>query len=171
VRNIVLIGFMGTGKSVVGRRLAADLGWPFYDTDLLVESRAGMRVQEIFQKHGEAVFRKLEREAVRQVSKEEGCVISTGGGVVTDEENIRDLTEKGELICLTASAETLLKRIERRPNARPLLAGGNSLERVKALLEERRQFYAQASFTLDTTYLSVEKIVEAILRRMKSLHE
>jgi shikimate kinase len=161
---------MGTGKSVVGRRLAAELSLPFYDTDSLIEARTGMKIAEIFEKNGEAVFREIEKEIVREVSQKDGCVISTGGGVVANAENVRSLTEKGELICLTASPETILKRIERRANARPLLSGENPLERIKTLLEERRPFYAQAPFTLDTTFLSVEKIVEAIRRRMRSVN-
>jgi len=169
VRNIVLIGFMGTGKTVVGKRLAAELGWSFYDTDRTVESRAGMSIAELFEKQGEESFRALEREVVREIAEKEGCVISTGGGVPIQPENVRNLSQKGELICLTASPETILKRVERKIGARPLLFGPNPLERIKALLEERRPFYAQASFTLDTTYLSIEKITEAILRRMRSL--
>jgi shikimate kinase len=171
VKNIVLIGFMGTGKSVVGRRLAADLGWVFHDTDQLVEARVGMKVSEIFQRRGEEAFRELERDVVRQVSQEENCVIATGGGAVANPENLEELTKKGELICLTASPDTILRRIDRRPNMRPLLAGENPLEKIKILLEERKPFYAKASFTLDTTYLPVEKIVEAILRRMRKSDE
>jgi shikimate kinase len=169
VRNIVLIGFMGTGKSVVGKRLAAELGLSFFDTDSLIEARTGMKIAEIFEKHGEAAFREIEKEVVREVSQKERCVISTGGGVVTDAENVRNLTSRGELICLTASPETILKRIERRANARPLLSGENPLERIRTLLQERRPFYTQASFTLDTTYLSIDKIVEAIRRRMRAV--
>ena len=169
MRNIVLIGFMGTGKSAVGKRLAAELGWTFCDTDKMVESRAGVTVGELFEKKGEPAFRALEREVVRELSEKEGFVISTGGGVPLEPENVQDLSAKGELICLTASPETILKRVERKIGARPLLLGPNPLERIKTLMEERRPFYGQASFTLDTTYLSIEKITDAILRRMRTV--
>lgn len=170
MRNVVLVGFMGTGKSVVGKRVAAELGWPFYDTDQLIEAKAGMKVSRIFETKGEEAFRSMEREVVAEISQRDGCVISTGGGVVADPENVRRLTEKGELICLVATPEVILKRIERRRDARPLLLEGDPLVRIKTLLEQRRPYYAQASFSLDTTFLSIEKIVEAILRRMKSAH-
>jgi len=169
MKNIVLIGFMGTGKSVVGKRLAAGLGWTFYDTDRVVESRTGLTVAELFEKQGEDSFRLLEREVVREVSEKENCVISTGGGAPVHPENVQNLSQKGELICLTASPEVIFKRVERRLGARPLLLGTDPLDRIKTLLEERRPFYAQASFTIDTTYFSIEKITDAILRRMRSL--
>lgn len=169
-KNIVLIGFMGTGKSVVGRRLAVELKWSFYDTDHLIETRSGMKISEIFEQQGEETFRALEREIVKEVSQREKCVISTGGGVVTNPENVEDLTAKGELICLTAPPEIIFARIKRRMGVRPLLSGEDTFERIKTLLKERQPFYTQATFTLDTTYLSIEKIVEAIHRRMRSLN-
>jgi shikimate kinase len=118
-RAIVLMGFMGTGKSEVGRRLAQRLGRAFVDTDQLVEERAGKRVAAIFADDGEAAFRTLERTAVADAAARGGAVIAVGGGAVLDAENVRRLREAGVLVHLTARPEAILQRIAPPPRAPP----------------------------------------------------
>ena len=149
MKNIVLIGFMGTGKTSTGRLLASRLGCTFVDTDQKVEEAAGMTVSEIFARHGEAHFRALEAEVVRRVARARQTVISTGGGVVLNPANMRALRERGAIVALTASVDTILERTARR-HARPLLEQDDRRQAVEALLNERRDLYRQADFMVST---------------------
>lgn len=162
--RVILTGFMGTGKTEVGRRLARRLGRPFVDTDELIEAAAGHSVAEIFAGEGEAHFRALERNAVAQACTVPEAVIATGGGTLTDPENRRRLTAAGPIVCLTADAEEILRRIG-DPGSRPLLAAHSAdsrLGRVQDLLAERAAAYAAAAHAVDTTRLSVEQVVERV---------
>lgn len=161
-RNIVLVGFMGTGKSAVGRLLAERLGWPFMDLDRRIERTAGRAVAQIFAGEGEAGFRKREREEVRAAAALQGHVIATGGGVMADDENVRLLKGTGWLICLTANAEVILHRTAATLGTRPLLGGGDPRERIEALLKLRAPFYAKADVAVDTSDRPVKEIVEEI---------
>ncbi len=121
-RNIVLVGFMGTGKTTVGRLLSKQTGMPLVDMDSMIEERAGKAITKIFAEDGEAHFRTLERAIVRELSAKGGQVVSTGGGIVLDPDNIPDYEKSGLVVCLLASAETILERV-RHDDTRPLLAG------------------------------------------------
>jgi shikimate kinase len=165
VGHVVLTGFMATGKTEVGRRLARALGRPFVDIDRLVEGAAGRTIPEIFATEGEARFRALERAAVEEACAVPDAVIATGGGTLLDPENRRRLAAAGPIICLTAAAEEILRRVG-DPASRPVLARANGevdrLARIRLLLDERASAYAVAAHTVDTSDLGVEQVVERV---------
>ncbi len=164
--NITLIGFMGTGKTSAGRKLARRLGWRFVDVDQGIESRAGMSVPRIFAERGEPVFRRLEQRCLAHVLRGEQQVIATGGGAFIDSSNRARLHASGPVICLTARPRTILARIGQRIEARPLLRGGDPLTRIRTLLNERASAYAKADITIDTSDLSVDEVVERLWERL-----
>lgn len=164
-KNIVLIGFMGTGKSEVGKELAKMLGYEFVDTDELIERREGIPVSEIFDKCGEPYFRKIESEIVEEVSIMENVVISTGGGAVVRSENRMNLKRNSITICLTASPEVIYERTRGYDN-RPLLKTDDPYMRIKELLKEREPYYSEADIKIDTTQLETQKVVEMIMREI-----
>lgn len=160
-RAIVLMGFMGTGKSEVGRRLAQRLGRAFLDTDQLVEERAGKRVAAIFADEGEATFRRLEREAVADAANRGSAVIAVGGGAILDPENVRTLREAGVLVYLTARPEVILRRVG-DATSRPLLRD-DPQSAVARLLAERGPVYAAAAdVTVDTSEHPADQVVRDI---------
>lgn len=159
-QNIILIGFMGTGKSTVGRRLARFLGWEFIDTDQEIESVTGFSVSEIFHRFGEKRFRSEERLLVRRLNGRGQCVIATGGGTALNPENWTQLAQNGVMIGLYAPVEIVLRRIGQRGD-RPLLKGTH--QDVAELWCERQEAYAKAEFTVDTTDKSVDEVVGIIL--------
>jgi shikimate kinase len=159
---IVLTGFMGTGKSEVGRRLAKRLGRPFVDTDQLVEGRAGKPVATIFAEDGEAAFRALERDAIVAAAARGDVVIAVGGGAVLDATNVARLRAAGTLVCLTAAPETILRRIGDAAK-RPLLAGDDPRIAIDRLLAARGPAYAAAAdVTVDTSTRGADDVVEEI---------
>jgi shikimate kinase len=161
--NIVLIGFMGSGKSSIGRRVASGLGFQFVDTDALLVERDGREIAEIFAQDGEVRFRDLETSVLESLSGRERCVISTGGGVVLREENRALLRELGFVVWLTASEDVIFERVS-RTNKRPLLRTANPRETVNQLFAARRPLYeAAAQFTLDTTTLAHGQAADAVI--------
>ena len=167
MNNIVLVGFMGTGKSVVGKLLAQKLSRPFLDLDRKIEKETGRTIRQIFTEQGEQAFRALEAKAVWETAALKGHVIATGGGVMCDEKNVKALKTAGVLVCLTASADVILERTSTTLNARPLLAGGDPKERVQELLRLRAPYYAQADLTIDTVGRTLQDIVEEISCRIE----
>jgi shikimate kinase len=165
-RNLVLVGFMGTGKSTLGRAAAQLLGRPLVDTDAAVEARAGASVPEIFASRGEAAFRELEAAVVAEVARRSGQVVATGGGVLGRPENVAALRSGGLLVALTARPEVILRRVGGAAAAarRPLLAGPDPLGRVRELLRARAAQYAQADLQLDTSDLDVDQALLALFR-------
>lgn len=166
--NLILIGFMGTGKTSLGKLLANKLGRGFVDLDQKIERDAGMTIPKIFELHGEKYFRELEKKAVREVSERKNLVIATGGGTVKDAENVRLLKNSGVIICLTTDPEEIFRRTERR-GERPVLDGGGEkrFETIKKLLAEREIFYSQADYTIDTTNWSPLQIMNDICEHFK----
>ncbi|HWQ42906.1 MAG TPA: shikimate kinase [Desulfosporosinus sp.] len=160
MRNIVLIGFMGTGKSTVGKRLALSLVWDFVDTDLEVGEVTSMSVPEIFRRYGETRFRSEERLVVQRLSRQEQMVIATGGGTVLNPLNWKDLTQNGILIGLHASMEEIISRIGHK-NDRPLLK--STKEEIEKLWSQRRECYAKADLMIDTTQKDIDEVVSEIL--------
>lgn len=148
-RNIVLVGFMGTGKTTVGRLLAKQTGMPLVDMDALIEKRAGKTINEIFAEEGEAHFRNLERELVRELSAKEAQIVSTGGGIVLNPDNIADFEKTGLVVCLLADAASVLERV-RHDTTRPLLAGDKEANIIR-LLETRKPLYEAIPHTIDTS--------------------
>lgn len=163
--QVILTGFMATGKTEVGRRLARLLGRPFVDTDGLVEAGAGRTVAQIFAVEGESGFRERERAAVAQACAVPEAVVATGGGTLLDPENRRRLAAAGPIVCLAAAPEDILSRVG-DPASRPLLANGNGrpggIVRVRELLAARAPSYALATHTVDTSGLSVDDVVERV---------
>ena len=170
MKNIALTGFMAVGKSVVGQRLARRLQWGFVDLDQAIEAREEMKVHEIFDHRGEDYFRKVEKEMVREVLRQNEQVIAIGGGAIMDEENRRLLKKRSLLICLTAPPETLLRR-SGAGKERPLLRGNDRQRRIKELLRQREKAYAQAHISIDTAKLSVDEVVEKIMEVLRMRDE
>ena len=167
VRNIILVGFMGSGKSSVGRALNRRCGWPRVDADDAIVSRAGKPIAGIFRDSGEEAFRELERTVMKDLCGESGRIISGGGGSFIDDENRRVMLEGGTVFYLSARPETIHRRVTRgNPNApaRPLLAGRDPLERIKDLLAQRAPAYSQAHHTIETDQLTPGQVAEAILK-------
>jgi shikimate kinase len=166
VPQVILTGFMATGKTEVGRKLARRLGRPFVDVDGLVEASAGRSVAHIFATEGEARFRELERAAVVEACRVPDAVVATGGGTLLDPENRRCLAAAGPIVCLAAPPEEILRRVG-DPASRPLLANGvargDPLARVRELLAERAPAYALSTHTVDTAGLGVDEVVERVL--------
>ena len=171
--NIVLIGFMGSGKSSVGRILAAKLGRRMLDTDALVVEAAGMQIPDIFAARGEEAFRDYESRVLtwlleRPVS---GAVIATGGGIVLREANVARLRELGFVALLTADEETLFERVSRK-TSRPLLQTPDPRATLRELLALREPFYAKAAdFTLDTTPLTHAQVADAVMAEAQRRYE
>ena len=159
--NIILTGFMGTGKSLVGKKLAKGLKMSYLDTDKLIEEREAAKICWIFQEKGEDYFRRVETEIIKEVSSFDNCVISTGGGAILKKENLAALKRKGVIICLSAHPEVILKRTSESQN-RPLLKSKDPKSAVEDLLKTRRSFYEKADFEVDTSELATSEVVERI---------
>lgn len=170
MKNIVLTGFMGAGKSSAGKKLAQRLGMKVVDTDELIEKRAGMKISEIFEKQGEAQFREAEKSVIEEVSKLENCVVITGGGVVLKKENMDNLRRNGIIIYLHAAPEIIYQRVKSESH-RPLLHVGQPMKKIKELLEFRAPYYANNDLAVDTSNMSVEQVVEEILKKMGRLQQ
>ncbi len=162
----MLIGFMGTGKSTLGRQLARKIGYDFIDTDLAIEEVTGKTVEKIFRKDGPIRFRSEENLLARKLSARSGLVIATGGGMVLNSENVRLLQQNGVLIGLKADPEIILNRV-RNKRRRPLLRRGNLRENVERLLREREGAYDMAEFTIDTGKLSFGEALNEIHKYLK----
>ncbi len=166
--NIVLTGFMGAGKSAVGRRLKELTGMEMVDTDDMIERDAGMAISEIFEKFGEPHFRELEKKAVEAASELENHIIVTGGGVVLKEENIKNLRKNGKIIYLHAPAEVLFERIKDETH-RPLLLVDDPPGKIKEMLEFRSPFYAKNDFVIDTSNIGVEEVAEEVIKVIETV--
>lgn len=171
--NIVLVGFMGSGKSSIGKRVAKQLGFQFIDTDQIIIDRTGMQISDIFSQEGEQAFRELESSALVSIGHLKRCVIATGGGAVLRDKNRALLRNIGFVIELTASEDVIYERVARNTK-RPLLQTENPRETLHQLLETRRPLYEDAAqFILDTTHLDHAAAADAIIteaRRAFSWH-
>lgn len=165
VQNIILAGFMGTGKSSVGRKLAERLGWTFIDTDELIEARAGRTISEIFAVDGEPAFRAMESEIARELSKVRAHVVSTGGGMVVNEANLRALEEAGAVVLLEATPEAIYQRIAHQSH-RPLLAKPDPRAEIERLLTQRAEAYCRVPIKVQTDGKDQQTIAHEILARL-----
>lgn len=163
MRNLILTGFMGTGKSTVGKILAERLVFRYCDLDAQIVAETGLTINEIFSRYGEEHFRSLETDRIRSLANSVGFVVSTGGGAVIAAINRRLLHEAGIVINLTASTGAILDRL-RGECERPLFQRNRSPEALAAMLAEREPFYADADLRIDTTGKTVEDVVAEILR-------
>ena len=163
MRNIVLVGLMGAGKSSVGKLLARKLKLEFIDTDLLIECAAQTTISEIFSKYGEKHFRNLESSVIQDVSQKNDMVVSTGGGAIEDENNLCVLKKNGVVFYLEASPENLYLRIKNETH-RPLLHTENPLDTLKKLLQKREKQYQAADFIIDTNNKNIELITQEVIK-------
>jgi 3-dehydroquinate synthase len=169
-QNIVLAGFMGTGKSTVGRLVAKALGRPFVDLDERLAEEAGKPVPRIFAEDGEAAFRRMEARACRELARPQGVVVAVGGGAVLDPANCEALEAGGELICLEASEEALWQRLAGH-DGRPMLAGADPRARMGELLAQRAAAYGGLPHQLDTTHLTPDEVAEQVMAIAAGLPE
>ncbi|MFO7765923.1 MAG: shikimate kinase [Pelovirga sp.] len=164
--NIILTGFMGTGKSTTGRALAQRLELIFIDTDQLIEERTGSLITDIFAQQGETVFRRMESEIAQELAGQRNLVIATGGGFFTNPDNVSVLESGSHILCLTATAEEIFKRVKKQGQIRPLLQDPNPLARINELLREREKVYQQFP-QVATSNRTTEQIVDTIIRLLR----
>lgn len=160
--NIVLTGFMGTGKSTVGKKAADRLNLTFVDIDKIIELRTQKTISSIFSDYGEKYFRSIEKETIREFSQKEGQVISTGGGVVLDPENMQNLKSKGLVILLKARPEIIYRNVC-KDTSRPLLQSEDPMGKIKELLEIRREYYKDNHFEIDISDLTIEEVTDRVM--------
>jgi shikimate kinase len=161
IHNIALIGFMGTGKSSVGRELASVLRFTFLDTDHVIEARAGKPIKNIFEQEGEPAFREWERRIVAELVYRDKTVIATGGGLPVGSGNLASLKTHALVVCLWASAESIFERVEGHDH-RPLLSEPDPKEKIRALLAVREPFYRQADVLVNTERRSVREVAAQV---------
>lgn len=166
MKNIILTGFMGSGKTEVGKELSSMLGYTFIDVDEEIVKSENMPITEIFRQFGEPYFRDIETKIIKAVSSLKSAVIATGGGAVLRKENTDALRENGIIVWLKARAETILKRTS-NDSSRPLLQVPNPLEKIKELLTYRAPFYEKADIIIDTEDKTPLKIAEEILKAVE----
>lgn len=166
IHNLALIGFMGVGKSSVGRLVASQLNFQFVDTDDLVEEMAGRRIRDIFETDGEPEFRRLEREVVRSLETRRSTVISTGGGVILDAGNLESLNRHAAVFCLWAGVNVIFERV-RHQSHRPLLADPDPESRIRELLAEREPFYRKADVLINTEWRTVSEVAAQVLHQFQ----
>jgi shikimate kinase len=166
--NIALIGFMGVGKSAVGRVLAERLSREFVEMDSLIEEMAGKSIPEIFEQDGEIAFREMEIEVTRKVAQKSGQIIACGGGMVLNKINTDRLRETSRMVYLKASPRKILARTTADTNERPLLDVPDPAQRIRELLDFRKPFYQRsADITINTSRLSVGKVADLLIDRLK----
>ena len=166
--SIALIGFMGTGKTVVGKALAQKLRREFIELDAVIEKKAGKPIPEIFRQDGETRFRELEIEAARDIAFKKNVVIACGGGIVLNTINIERLKKECVIICLTAMPSVIIKRTASDKGGRPLLNVADRAQEIKKLLDFRRPFYTRAAdVTVNTSRRNIDKVVDEILETLK----
>ncbi len=164
IHNLALIGFMGAGKSVVGRLTADLLHFTFLDTDHVIEARAGKAISDIFAQDGEAAFRQLERRIVEELTRRERTVIATGGGLPADPDNLASLKAHALVVCLWASPESIYERV-RGHDHRPLLNEPDPLARIRELLAAREPHYRQADVLVNTEMRSVREVAQHVIHQ------
>ena len=169
-KNIVLIGYRCSGKTSVGNIVAKRLARSFLDTDAMIEDRADLTIEEIISRNGWERFRDIERKVIREVSGREGLVIATGGGVVTDEENVLNLKKTGFIVWLKGDVGVLKTRMEKDDETgkkRPSLTGADPMEEIRKVLDVRNPLYRKAGdLAIDTTALSIQQVAEMILEEV-----
>ena len=167
--SISLVGFMGAGKSAVGKALAGRVGKTFVELDSLIERKAGKSIPEIFQKQGETAFRELEIDAAKDVSGRRNLVVACGGGAVLNRINIDRLRNESVVVYLRASPEVLLDRMAGTEGERPVLKACDGKAAIKELLKFREPFYDRAAdIEIDTSELDIDSVVEQIVAELRT---
>jgi shikimate kinase len=168
IRNLVLIGFMGVGKSTVAQSVAVQLGFEYLDTDAAIEATLGKPIARIFAEDGEARFRACESALVADLTRRTRLVVATGGGVAANAEHLASLKTHALVACLWASAETIWERV-RTQSHRPLLQTPDPLGRIRALLAERAPFYRQADLLVNTEMRSAKEVANQVLLQFRAV--
>lgn len=161
IHNLALIGFMGTGKTTVGHLLAEVLNFEFVDTDHLIEKNTGKSIRDIFAQDGEAVFRKLEQQLIAELTRRQKLVISCGGGLAANTDNLASLKTHALVVCLWASPEKIWQRVRHQHN-RPLLDDPDPQAKIRELLAAREPFYRQADVIVNTDSRSAKTLAQHI---------
>jgi shikimate kinase/3-dehydroquinate synthase len=175
-KNIALIGFSATGKTVVAQKVAGCLNWTFIDTDEEIIKLSGKTITEIFKQDGEEKFRRLESQVLKQACNKQQAVIATGGGAIIDPKNQDMLLRTSTVVCLEAKPETIFQRLRddtlysANPAVRPLLAGDNPLERIKQLKTKRQLYYAMADWTVHTDNMTIEEVSLEVVRGWQQIN-
>ncbi len=164
--NIALVGFMGTGKTAVGKCLAERLAMRFVDMDDVIVERQGKPIARIFDEDGEPAFRAMERALVQELAEQQGLVIGAGGGVVLNPDNIRDFGRTGHVVCLSLDPETILERLA-NDRSRPLLEGEDKARKIRETLAARKPLYDAVPLQVDRNGLDIGQTVERILALLR----
>ena len=165
--KISLVGFMGTGKSTIGRLISAKLNMPFLETDVLIEKEVGKSIPEIFEQNGEDFFRKKESKILNKIiNNRKSFILSTGGGIVINKKNRKLLKQNTIPILLEASPEIIYSRIKKAQERRPLLETDDPKEEIKILMEKRKNFYHKFKNRVNTDNKSPDKIINLILKKI-----
>ena len=160
--NLYIVGFMGSGKTAVAKKISETTNLKYVEIDELIEKKEGRSINDIFKNSGEDYFRKTEKEAIREIGLDDNQVVSCGGGVVIDKENIRLMKDSGLLICLKAEPEVIYQRIKDQKH-RPLLNVDNPQLEIEELLKKRKPFYEKADYVIETGKLSVKQVAEEVI--------
>ena len=164
--NLYLIGFMGTGKSSVGKVVAEKLGLRFIDSDLEIEKETNLSVSQIFSSLGEAKFRDLEKNFINQGHPSSDCLISCGGGLPVQSGMMKILKNKGHVFCLSATSETIYQRTKNNSD-RPLLQSPDPMAKIKKLILEREEIYSQADHIISSEQRSIQTMAEIIIQKYR----
>lgn len=164
--NLLLIGFMGTGKSTIARQLSQKLSLPFFEMDQYIAEIEGKEISKIFEENGEAYFRDLETSLLKKLLSKSGTIISCGGGITLCNENIQEMKNHGIVILLTATPETILQRVKYN-NSRPILNGKKNIHDISKLMEERKANYLKAAdIIISTDSKNLSQICHEILKSL-----
>ena len=166
IANIALIGFMGAGKTSVGRHVAEQLHFDYLDTDEVIQSRTGRTITEIFATDGEPAFRKMESDLVTELAARTKTVIATGGGLPTDEANLASLKTHALVVCLWASPEKIWERV-RHQTHRPLLQDADTLASIRRLLKLREPCYRRADVLVNTEMRSIRAVAQQVIHQFQ----
>lgn len=166
MKNIVLTGFMCSGKTTIGKMVAKKIGYRFIDTDEYIENKTKMQISEIFEKYGEEKFREIESQCIKELSDIGGCVIATGGGVVLNAQNMENLKKNGVVFYLSTKPETILKRSD-AIKKRPLIKNSSADEIIKKM-ESRKPFYQNNHFQIETDLLAPMQVSMQIIKSYKN---
>ena len=164
-KNLILIGMMASGKSTIGRLLAKKLSKKFFDTDFIIEKKLGMKIAQIFKKKGEFKFRELERKIILKLLKKKGCIISFGGGAFLNKTIRKVANEKGITVWLNWNSKTLIDRINKKKNKRPI-ASNLPNSKLKDLMLVRSKFYSKAKYKIECENMEKNEVVNKIINEI-----